>query len=251
MTDTRVITSEKSVWALPLDEIWRYRELMRLLVRRHIVSRYTQMALGPLWAVLEPLLLLTMLTFVFGAVLRVDTGGYPYPVYAFAGLIPWWLFSKTVISVAGSLQENMGLISKIYFPRLILPVANTVRELFDGLVTLCLLIAFSWVFGFPPQLKTILLIPLMMIVSVGACGIGMWFASIAVRFRDFRPFLTVVLQAGLYLTPILYSAAMFPTQFQYLYKLNPMYWAVETSRWILLDQTLVIDFYFTISMLYF
>ena len=230
-------------------EVWEYRELTQLLIYRQIASRYKQMLLGGLWAILEPLALLILMTLVFGMVLRVDTNGYPYPVFAFAGLIPWLLFSKSSQSIAGSLQENMAMLSKIYFPRLILPIVALSREFFDSLVTLVILIILAAIFGFLPTWKYLLILPVLLLVGLGATAVGLWVAALMVRLRDIRPLLGIVLQAGMYLTPILYSPAMVPSRFLPLYQLNPMYWAVELFRWILLGQDFQLTMSFYVSMI--
>lgn len=238
------IIEAKSRRTLPdWAELWQHRELVQLLTYRQIAGRYKQMLLGGLWAVLEPLATLALMTVVFGAVLRVDTNGFPYPVFAFAGLIPWLLFSRATQAIAGSLQENMALLSKVYFPRLILPMVALFRELFDSLITVAILIILAAVYGFFPSWKYLLILPALAMVGLGAAAIGLWVAALMVRLRDIRPLLTIVLQAGMYLTPILYSPSMVPDRFMPLYQLNPMYWAVELFRWILLGQ----DFYLTPS----
>lgn len=197
------------------------------------------MALGIIWSVLEPLALLLIMTAVFGFILKAPTNGYPYPVFAFAGLIPWLLFSKATLSAAGSLQENMGVISKIYFPRLILPLSAVFREAYDTGVTLVILVALAATYGFLPSWK-LLLWPLLIVFTLAAAlAIGLWVAALLVKFRDFRPLLTVALQLGMYATPIIYSASVVPESVIPYYQLNPMYWTVEASRWIMLDQPFV------------
>ena len=222
-----------------MREVWRYRGLIGLLVQRHIASRYRQMILGSLWAVLEPLAQLLLMTAVFGWLLRVDAEGYPYPIYAFAALVPWMMFSRTTMAVAGCLQENMGLISKVYFPRLVLPIAATLRELFDGFVHLALLIAVALAFGFYPGPK-LLLAPLALVpVALAGTAVGLCAAAIMVKYRDLRPVLSIALQAGMYATPILYSAKLVPAGLLGVYQTNPMYWGVEAFRWLLLDRPVV------------
>lgn len=246
---TLKIIEAKSRRRLPdLGEVWQHRELVQLLTYRQIAGRYKQMLLGGFWAVLEPLATLALMTVVFGAILRVDTNGYPYPVFAFAGLIPWLLFSRATQAIAGSLQENMALLSKVYFPRLILPMVALFRELFDSLVTVTILIILAAIYGFLPTWKYLMILPTLAMVGLGAAAVGLWVAALMVRFRDIKPLLTIVLQAGMYLTPILYSPSMVPNRFMPLYQLNPMYWAVELFRWILLGQSFQITPSFYIAM---
>lgn len=235
MSVTR-IESRRSAFELPLREAWQRRELLRVFVWRAIAARYRQMALGILWSVFEPLALLGMTTVVFGLLLRAPTNGYPYPVYAFAGLLPWTLFSRATLASAGSLVENLALISKVYFPRLLLPLAAVVREAVDVGVTLAIVVLFAWGFGFAPTWRLLVLPVVLAGVLVLALAIGLVTSSVMVRFRDLRPVLTIALQLGLYASPILYAPSAVPAALRPLYELNPMYWAIQASRWVLLGQ---------------
>jgi len=248
-TEIRVIEKQQGL-GFGLAEILKWRELLLMLAQRQISSRYRQMLLGFFWAALEPLGQLVMLTLVFGFLLKVDTGGYPYPLYAFAGLTAWWLFTRNLMSVAGSLQENMGLISKVYFPRLILPLAATIKELFDITVMVAMLLIVAAIYGYFPGLRTLLILPLLIFAAVISLGLGLWLASFMVRFRDIRPMLNLGLQAGMYATPIVYSASLVPERFQFAYQLNPMYWVVELSRWALLDKPVQITAPFYWSLVF-
>lgn len=230
------IESRRRFFDLSLREAWQRRELLRVFVWRAIAARYRQMALGILWSVFEPLALLGMTTIVFGLLLRAPTNGYPYPVFAFAGLLPWMLFSRATLSAAGSLLENISLISKVYFPRVLLPLSAVIREAVDVAVTLAIVVLFAWGFGFAPTWR-LLVLPLVLVgVLAFALAIGFWTASVMVRFRDLRPVLTIALQLGLYASPILYAPSVVPVALRPIYELNPMYWAIQASRWVLLGQ---------------
>lgn len=233
-----------------LADVFERRELLSMLTQRQIATRYRQMLLGFFWAALEPLGQLLMLAIVFGGLLRVDTGGYPYPLFAFAGLTGWWLFSKNLMAVAGSLQDNMAMISKVYFPRLILPLASTGKELFDSAVMLVLLLLVSTIYGYAPGLRVVVLIPVYGFAALLSLGIGLWLASLMVRFRDVRPMLSLFLQAGMYATPIVYAAELVPQRFLVFYQLNPMYWVVELSRWALLGKPIALtaSFYWALGL---
>ena len=249
MTEVRVIENQRH-FGFGLLEVSRRLELLWMLAQRQIASRYRQMLLGVVWAALEPLGQLLMLTLVFGFLLKVDTAGYPYPLFAFAGLTGWWLFSRNLMAVAGSLQDNMSLISKVYFPRLILPLAASVKELFDIAVMVGLLLIVSAIYGYLPDFKVVVLVPLLLSAGLLSLGIGLWLASLMVRFRDIRPMLGLILQAGMYATPILYSPSLVPERFQFAYQLNPMYWVIELLRWALLDKPVVIaaPFYWSLGV---
>lgn len=219
-----------------LAELWQQRELVWIFTKRQIFVRYRQMALGIFWVALEPLAYLSMMTVVFGMLLRVNTGKYPYAVFAFAGIMPWLLFSKATTAAANSLADNMGLISKVYFQRLLLPVSGVVRELFDSAVVFVILVLLAWIFGFPPTAKLLLAPIVLLYTSVVALAVGLWLASIMVPFRDIRPLLGLILQAGMYATPVLYPPDLVPQALLPYYQLNPMYWTIELFRWLLLDR---------------
>ena len=196
------------------------------------------MFLGILWSVAEPLGTLLILTFVFGFVIKVDTGGLPYPLFAFSGLVGWWVFSKTTSAVASSLLDNIGVISKVYFPRIILPLAVVGRELFDALILVGILLAISLAYGFVPHWQ-VLALPLILIgAALFGLGCGLILAPLTVKFRDVRHILSLVLQAGMYATPIVYSASLVPAAIQPFYQMNPMYWIVGATRWALVDAPL-------------
>ncbi len=248
-TEIRVIERQKHV-GFGVWEAFSRAELLWMLAQRQIASRYRQMLLGIVWALLEPLGQLLMLTLVFGFLLKVDTAGYPYPLFAFSGLAAWWLFSRTLLGVAGCLQDNMALISKVYFPRLILAFAASLKDLFDIALLIIPLLILSAFYGHPPGIRSIALIPLLLFAATFGIGIGLWLASLMVRFRDVRPMLGLALQAGMYATPIVYSPALVPENLQFAYQLNPMYWVTELSRWALLDKPveIVAPFYWSLAL---
>jgi lipopolysaccharide transport system permease protein len=227
--------------SLGFVEAFRRHELLSLFVRRQISARYRQMFLGVLWALVEPLGQLLLLTLVFGWLLKVNTEGYPYPVFAFSGMAAWLLFSRATLAAAGSLQENMTLISKVYFPRLILPLASVARELFDALLMIVLLLALALAYGFNPNPRLLALPLIMVCAALLALALGLWMATLIVKFRDIRPMLGLALQAWMYATPIVYSGDLVPERFRFAYELNPMFWVVEFSRWALLGKSVVVS----------
>ncbi len=248
MQEIRLIRPPGRLPKLDLAEALRSRELLWMFVRRGIFTRYRQMALGVLWSFLEPLGLLLLMTIVFGLFLRVPTEPYPYTIFVFSALIPWLYFSKAANGAAGSLHENIGIVSKIYFPRVLLPAAALVREAFDSLVLFVLLVIMAWAFGFPPNLKMLLMPLLLVFLSLPALGIGLAVAAISVKYRDFRPLLTLALQAGFYATPIFYPAEFVPEAIRAFYTSNPIYWGVAFSRWIVLGKPVALDGTFLISL---
>lgn len=234
--------------SLGIAALWQRRELVWIFVRRQISVRYRQMALGVVWALLEPLAYLLLMSAVFGLLLRVNTGKYPYVVFAFAGLMPWLLFSKATTAAAQSLADNITLISKVYFPRLLLPVAGVVREAFDSAIVFVILVVLAWFFGYPPGFKLLLAPIVLLYAALNALAVGLWLACAMVPFRDVRPLLTLLLQAGMYATPVLYPPALVPASLLPYYQLNPMYWPIEIFRWLLLDQPVVLTGSFWLSL---
>ncbi len=250
MTEVRVIRPP-GIWpTLNLREILQNRELIWVFVKRGISSRYRQMALGITWSFLEPLGLLLLMSIVFGYLIRVPTGGYPYTVFVATALIPWMYFSKSTNAAANSLHEQLGIISKIYFPRVIVPISAVIREFFDSLVLFVIMILLNIGFGYWPTWRVVTMPLLLLYITLPALGLGLAVSSISVKYRDFRPLLTIVLQAGFYATPIFYPAELIPARFMPFYQLNPMYWGVEFSRWIMLDRPMTItpSLYFSIAL---
>jgi lipopolysaccharide transport system permease protein len=231
-----------------LRNAWRHRELLRVLVWRNITVRYRQMALGMLWIVLEPLALIGMLFVVFGLVLKVPSEGYPYPIFMFAGLVPFMCFSKTVNGISDSLSQNMGLISKIYFPRLLLPISAAGRDVFDMMVWLILLVFLGWLFGLTPSARLLLLPVFLLLPLFTAAAIGLWLSVLIVRFRDVRHMLAIAVQMLMYGSPIMYSPSMVPQSLMPLYQVNPLYWAIEGFRWALLGRAVSITPQFFVSI---
>lgn len=247
--EVRVIRPPAGAPRLNLREAWRSRELIGVFVRRGIAVRYRQMALGIFWSFLEPLGLLILTSVVFGMMIRVPTGPYPYPVFMFSALIPWLYFTKATNGAANSLQENIGIVSKVYFPRVLLPVSAVVREFMDSIVLCVLLVGLAWFYGFPPTWRTLLMPLVFVLITLPAAGLGMSIGSISIKFRDFRPMLSLLLQAGFYTTPVFYPPELVPAQWRWLYELNPMYWGVEMSRWVTLGKPMVITPSFFVSLL--
>ncbi|MDO8680083.1 MAG: ABC transporter permease [Acidobacteriota bacterium] len=232
----KIIQAERPWWRLDLADAWAHRELLWLLMWRNVTSRYAQMALGMVWAILEPLALLLTLVLVFGFFVRVDTGNIPYPVFVFAAQIPWLLFAKATMNAVGCLQEHMALVSKVSFPRLLLPFASVFRDLFDSVILVLILIVVGMFYGYFPTWRLIVVPALLLSVTMLAIAIGLWLAGPAVRMRDVRPIMLIILQMGFYFSPILFPPSLVPPRFLPIYTMNPMYWAIEISRWAFLGR---------------
>ncbi|NUN63495.1 ABC transporter permease [Pseudanabaena biceps] len=219
---------------LNLDELWQYRDLIYFLLWREINGRYKQMALGSLWLVLQPLYGIVLNTLVFGVLAKLPSDGLPYPLFNYAAMLPWTFFSGALTRSAGSLSSNQGLISKVYFPRLVVAIVAVLSGLLDFLVSFGLLLMMMLYFGFVPGIA-VLTLPLFFGLAITtALGIGLCLASLQAWFRDVGFMLNYILQAWLYLTPVVYSSAVVPEKWRFIYFLNPMATVVEGFRWALL-----------------
>lgn len=237
-------------WGVGLVPVWQHRDLLRVLLWRGLAVRYRQMALGVLWIILEPLAQIGILFVVFGLVLRLPSEGFPYPLFVFSGLVPFLLFRKVLDSSADCLRENMGLISKVYFPRLLLPISAVVRDTVDVTINLLVLILLSLTYGYIPG-PAVLLLPFVMLIPIlAAMGIGLWTASLLVRLRDLRHLIGIGVQILMYGSPIIYSPEYVPAALMPYYQLNPIYWSIEFFRWALLGRGLNItpQFYASLAL---
>jgi lipopolysaccharide transport system permease protein len=244
----KIIQAERPWWRLDLADAWAHRELLWLLMWRNVTSRYAQMALGMLWAVLEPMALLLTLVLVFGFFIQVPSNGIPYPVFVFSAQIPWLLFARATMNAIGCLQEHMALVSKVSFPRLLLPFASVFRDLFDSAILVVILLVIGAVYGYFPTWRLVV-VPFILVGTLTfATAIGLWLAGPAVRMRDIRPFVLIVLQMGFYVSPILFPTSLVPAWFLPLYKTNPMYWAIEISRWAFLGQPVQLTASFFVAL---
>lgn len=216
-------------------DLWRYRELFLVLAWRDVAVRYKQTIIGMAWVMLQPLASVAVFTVIFGKVAKLPSmEDVPYTVMVFAGLLPWQLISGAVNNAANSLVGNSGLISKVYFPRLIVPASAVVVCLVDFVVAMAVMAGLMAWHQFVPDTR-ILLLPLFMLMAVlAAIGPGLWIASLNVRYRDFRQVLPFLLQFGMYLSPVAYVSAVVPEQWKMLYHLNPAVAVIDGFRWCLL-----------------
>jgi lipopolysaccharide transport system permease protein len=215
------------------SDLWRYRELLGFLALRDIKVRYKQTTLGILWALIQPAVTLAVFTFVFGKLASLPSGNAPYPLLVLAGLLPWQLFSAAFSNASGSLVANTHLISKIYFPRLIVPLSSIAVALIDFVVVLILLVILCAWWRFIPDWR-IVFIPLFIILTLlTALGTGLWLTALTVKYRDFRFVVPFLLQVGLFLSPVGFSSTNLPN-WRLLYSLNPMAGIIDGFRWCLL-----------------
>jgi lipopolysaccharide transport system permease protein len=216
-----------------LADLWRYRDLLGFLAWRDIKIRYKQTVLGVAWALIQPLVTLAVFTFIFGRLAGMPAGDVPYPLLVLCGLLPWQLFAAAFSNASGSLVANTHLISKIYFPRLIIPLASVAVALIDFAIVLILLAAsFVW-WHFVPDWRLLCLPFCILLTLTTAIGTGLWLTALTVKYRDFRFVVPFLLQVGLFLSPVGFSSTNLPN-WRALYSFNPMVGAIDGFRWCLL-----------------
>jgi lipopolysaccharide transport system permease protein len=228
-----IIQPGKGWLNLKLDAVWRYRELLYFLIWRDIKVRYKQTALGVTWVLLQPLVSTLVFSGLFGVLLQVPSGDIPYPLFVLSGLIVWQYFSGSLNRTANSVVDNSSLVTKIYFPRLIIPIAAALSGLVDFFITGGILFALFIVYKIP-LLPSIGLLPIFLLLTIViALGFGLWFSALNVRYRDIKHLMPFLIQIWMYLTPVIYSAALIPEPFRWLLSLNPVTAAVVGFRWAL------------------
>lgn len=230
------IRPDLGLFDLELGAVWKYRQLLFFLAWREVRVRYKQAALGVAWAVLQPVMVVIILSAVFGVFARLPSEGLPYPVFLFAGLIPWTYFSEALRRGSVGLVGDAELVKKVYFPRLIIPLAMVVAPLVDlALASGVLFVFLAW-YGIWPTVN-VLLLPVLVLVSMAlALAVALWLGPINVRFRDVMHTLPFLLQIWMYATPVIYPLSMVPERWQPLYRLNPMVGVIEAFRWSLLGK---------------
>jgi lipopolysaccharide transport system permease protein len=215
-------------------DIWRYRELLYILAWRDISVRYRQTAIGIAWAAVRPLVATVVFTFVFGRMGKFPSGGVPYPVLVLTGMLPWQLFSSALTESGRSLVQNGNLITKVYFPRLIIPGSSLVASLIDFAISALMLAALMAFYGVTPGWQIVALPLFIGLTMMAAAGVGIWAAALAVRYRDFLVMVPFLLQLGLYLSPVGFTTSAVPQKWRALYSLNPLVGAIDGFRWSLL-----------------
>jgi lipopolysaccharide transport system permease protein len=227
--------------SLRLGELWAYRELLYFFIWREIKVRYKQTALGASWALLQPVLTMVIFSVIFGRLANLDSEGIPYPVFTFAALLPWQLFSRALSDASGSLVAAQNMITKVYFPRLFLPAAAVLSGLVDFAIAFIVQLALMLVYGITPTLAILALPFFLLLAVVTAMAAGMWLSALNVRYRDVKYVTPFLIQLWLFGTPIAYSAQLIPEQFRVLYGLNPLAGVVNGFRWALLGQQTTLD----------
>src|SRR2546425_2012844 len=225
--------TEKNYWA----DLWRYRELFLILAWRDISVRYKQTIIGVAWAVIRPFLTMVVFTVIFGRIAALPSGGVPYALMVFAAMLPWSLFSTALGEASNSLIGNERLISKVYFPRLIIPTATVVTAFVDFLISFLILLGLMVYYRFSPGWN-MLLLPLFVLMGLlASLGPGLWITAVNVKYRDFRYVIPFVVQFGLYVSPVGFSTNTIPQKWRLLYSLNPIVGVIDGFRWSILGGT--------------
>jgi lipopolysaccharide transport system permease protein len=233
--EKRVIRPTQGWTAVNLREIWQYRELLYFLVWRDVKVRYKQTALGAAWAIVQPFMTMVVFTVFFGRLAKIPSDGLPYPLFAFAALVPWTFFANGLTQGANSLVASGNLITKVYFPRLLVPTARVLGGLLDLVLAFLVLLAMMAWYGALPRPAAILWVPaLVLLALVTAVGISLWLSALNVRYRDIQHVVPFLVQIWLFATPIAYPSSLLAEHWRPLYALNPMVGVVEGFRWALL-----------------
>jgi lipopolysaccharide transport system permease protein len=230
----RIIKPRKGWAPINFRELWDARELLYFFVWRDLKVRYKQTIFGALWAIIQPFMLMVVFTLFLGRISGIAPGGVPYPLFAFAGLVPWTLFAQSLIGSSDSLVESSNLIQKVYFPRLLLPAAAIGSYLLDFVIALIVLGLLMLYFGVAPTAAAIWTIPLAALAVLTSLSVGVWLSAINVRYRDVRYAVPFLVQLWLFASPVAYSLDLVPPDWRLLYQLNPMTGVVDGFRWALI-----------------
>src|SRR2546423_2845588 len=231
---TTVIEPSRGLADFNLREIWTYRDLLFFLAWRDINIRYKQTILGAAWAVVQPVMVMILFTIFFGRMASVPSEGVPYPLFAFAALLPWQYFSTALGNAANSLVNNSNLLSKVYFPRLLIPLASLFPPAVDFIIAFIVLLCLMFYYRVTLTWDVLWLPAFILLAMAATFGAGLWFAALNVRYRDVRHIVTVLIQFGVFVSPVAYPSRLVPARWRPLYALNPMTGAIEGFRWALL-----------------
>lgn len=232
-----IIKPSKGLALLNLGQLWQYHELLYFLIWREIKVRYKQTAIGAAWAILQPLLTMIIFAVIFGSFAKIPSDDTHYPIFVYAALLPWTYFSQAVERSGNSMIENERLITKVYFPRLIVPLASVLTPIVDAALALLVLIPMMIIYNIYPTPRLLLLPVFILMATLTALSISLWLSALNVQYRDVRYVIPFILQVGLYASPVVYSISIVPERWQPLFSLNPMVGVIDGFRWALLGQT--------------
>ena len=216
---------------LRLKELWNYRELLYFFVWRDVKIRYKQTAIGVVWVILQPMLTMLVFTLFFGKLAKMPSMGLPYPVFYFAAVVPWMYFSSALLSATNVVVENQRVITKVFFPRLILPFSSVIAGLVDFAIGFVVLMIFTFAYGIRPTFATLLLPFFLLLAVLTALGVGLWLSALNALYRDVRYLMPFIIQFWLLASPVAYPSSMVPERYRWLYGLNPMAGVIDGFRW--------------------
>ena len=227
------IEPPRGLFELRLREVWAYRELLYFFIWRDVKIRYKQTAIGVLWVVLQPVLNMLVFYIFFGRLAKLPSDGLPYPIFYFAALVPWTYFSYALQMTTNVVVDNQHLITKVYFPRLILPISSALSGLVDFAIGFVVLALFTFAFGIKPSLPALWLPVLLLLAVFTALGVGLWLSALNALYRDVRYVVPFIMQFWMFASPVVYPASMVPARWRWLYGLNPMVGVIDGFRWAL------------------
>jgi lipopolysaccharide transport system permease protein len=222
--------SERHYW----KDLWRYRELFWFLSWRDILVRYKQTAIGIAWSVIRPLLTMIVFTVVFGRIAKLPSEGIPYPIMVFAAMLPWQFFANSLSECSSSLIANANLLTKVYFPRLVIPASAVIVSLVDFFFSLIIMASLMVWYSFAPDWRIFTLPLFLALAFLASFGFGLWFAALNVKYRDFRYVVPFIVQFGLYVSPVGFASSVIPEKWRLIYSLNPMVGVIDGFRWAIL-----------------
>ena len=231
---TLVIRPPRKWVPVDLHELWAYRELVAAFTMRDVKLRYKQTGLGIAWAVLQPLLTMVIFTIFFGGLANIPSDGVPYPLFVLAALLPWTLFSDGLTRSTTSMVTNSNIMTKVYFPRLIMPLSSIISPLVDFAVSFIILLAMMVYYGFVPTLNIIFLPLFLLLALATSLGVGLWLSALNVKYRDFQYTVPFLIQIWMFASPVVYASSLVPASLRVWYGLNPMAGVIEGFRWALL-----------------
>ena len=232
------VVKPRNTWdILTIRDLWEYRDMLLYLVLRDIKARYTQSVLGIGWAVLQPLFLMIVFTVIFGKLVKINTNGMDYAVFSYTALVPWAYFSNSLMLTTGSLIQNSNLLSKVFFPRLVLPMSTVLSTLVDFFIAFILVIVLMIWYQVSPTIWVLFLPVLLLLMLVLSVSLGSLFAALAIQYRDVRHGITFLVQGMMYASPVVYPVSIIPDKYRLIYGLNPMAGVIEGFRSALLGST--------------
>lgn len=234
LTSIIIDPEEKKGSLIDWQELWQYRDLFFFLVWRDIKTRYAQSVLGVGWAIIQPVFSMIVFTIIFGNLARVDSEGVPYAIFSFTALVPWTFFSSSLASASGSLINSTNLITKIYFPRMVIPLSPVIGKLIDFGISLLILIGLMFWYGVIPTIWTLMVPVFIIILMMTSAGVGMWLTALSIQYRDIRYGAEFFIQLLMYASPVIYATSIIPEKYQIIYALNPMVGVIEGFRAALL-----------------